>query len=847
MTMRYKLFPYLFSVTLLLMFNYSHSQIVINEYSAANLTDYADEFSSYEDWVEIKNTGLEAVDISNWYLSDKLDNPTKWQIPEGTILEQLEVILIVCSGRDLIYEDEYHTNFKLSQTSGKDQLILSNSEGSEVHSTEIIITEADYSMAYISDEWKVSSQPTPNIHWNQITQFERYAIEPTIQLEAGFYNGEQSVLIENNEPNSVLRYSLTGHDVTSSDPIYATPILIDNTTILKARSFSNNSLVLASRMAYATYFIDETFTLPVFSLGSDEVIDLANGDGLLEPIASVEYFDEDGSLISKSYGEMNRHGKDSWGNPHRSLDFICRDEMGYSKAIDAKLFETSDRDEFQRLMFRASGDDNYPARIDSDVSDGSAHVRDEYVQTLAVEGGLELDSRKVRRVILFLNGQYWGVYGLREKVADHDYTKEYYDQDKFDLEFVSHWGSTVGTYGGTDAIFNWYQLRNFINTNDMSIEDNYSFVEEQLNMLSMIDYFLVNLNVVAADWLSWNTAFWRGTDPEGKHKKWGYVLWDMDATFDYYINYSGIPNTDWDAVPCDLEVFTTSNSQPDHENLLLKLLDENAEFRNLYITRYSDLTNTSFSCDNMLSTLDRMIGVIEPEMPRQIERWGGSMEEWQSNVVDLRLFIENRCGFLNDAAIDCYDELNETYNITLLTEPDGIGEIDFNTLDIESFPWEGDYFGGVSNKIKAKVFNENEDDWIFSHWESRLGNEILPDVNTRRANITLLESDTLVAVFAPITAVNEITQLSNLVAFPNPASESINLDFDLLETGDLTISISDLVGRQLYSEQLISAAQGYNQWSISLNDLGITDGMYIVNLKMKDQQISRKVSVIRKR
>jgi len=300
-------------------------------------------------------------------------------------------------------------------------------------------------------------------------------------------------------------------------------------TILNLRTFSDDPNVLQSRMTFATYFIDETFTLPVFSIGSDEVIDLANGDGILEPIASVEYF-EDGNFVSRSFGEMNRHGKDSWGNPHRSLDFICRDEMGYSKAIDAELFKDSDRDEFQRLMFRASGDDNYPARTNSLSHEGSTHVRDEYVQTLAVEGGLELDCRKVRRVILFLNGQYWGVYGLREKVADHDYTEEYYDQGKYDIDFLSHWGNTVETY---------------------------------------------------------------------------YILWDMDATFDYYINYSGVPNVDYDAVPCDLEVIQASLSWGLHKDILLKLIDQNPDFRNLYINRYSDLANTAFSCETMLSTFDR--------------------------------------------------------------------------------------------------------------------------------------------------------------------------------------------------------------------------------------------------
>lgn len=54
----------------------------------------------------------------------------------------------------------------------------------------------------------------------------------------------------------------------------------------------------------------------------------------------------------------------------------------------------------------------------------------------------------------------------------------------------------------------------------------------------------------------------------------------------------------------------------------------------------------------------------------------------------------------------------------------GIGEIDFNILDIEKFFWYGEYFGGMFNKIKVKVFDEFDDEYEFSYWESKVGNLI---------------------------------------------------------------------------------------------------------------------------
>ncbi|MGB1217550.1 MAG: CotH kinase family protein, partial [Saprospiraceae bacterium] len=368
----------------------------------------------------------------------------------------------------------------------------------------------------------------------------------------GFYTGTQTITITNNEPNSVLRYTTNGDNPTAASPIYSSPITVSITTVVKAQAFSNDASILPGKMDFNTYFINEDFTLAVFSVAADEVINLANGDGVLIPIGSLEYFNTDKEREATSYGSLNRHGQDSWVLDHRSIDWISRDEMGYSKAVNAELFSYSDRDEYQKFMFRNSGDDNYPAINDGD-HEGSTHIRDEFIHQLAQDGGMKLDVRAVERVILFLNGEYWGVYGMRERPVDHDYTKEYYDQGKYDIQYLSTWGNTEIEYGGQQAQDDWANLRNFILNNDMSVDANYQIAEDSINLTSMIDYFLVNLNVVASDWLNYNTGWWRGRDLDGDHKKWGYILWDLDASFDYYINYSGVPDISPNAEPCDLE------------------------------------------------------------------------------------------------------------------------------------------------------------------------------------------------------------------------------------------------------------------------------------------------------
>ena len=180
-----------------------------------------------------------------------------------------------------------------------------------------------------------------------------------------------------------------------------------------------------------------------------------------------------------------------------------------------------------------------------------AHIRDAYVHHLSQLADLRMDERSTSSCILYLDGVYWGVYDIREKADDHDFTDYYYDQSKNDLQFLKTWGATWSEYGGPQAQTDWDAIKNYIATNPMSNQSNYLNVKGQFNTGSIIDYFLLNSYVVCADWLNWNTAWWRGLDTNGDKKKWRYALWDMDATFDHYINYTGVPSTSPNADPCD--------------------------------------------------------------------------------------------------------------------------------------------------------------------------------------------------------------------------------------------------------------------------------------------------------
>jgi hypothetical protein len=512
---------------------------------------------------------------------------------------------------------------------------------------------------------------------------------------------------------------------------------------------ANDPSILPSFITFNTYFIDENHSLPVLSTSANQLTSMLNGNQSLRPHGTIEYFDIDGSREDYGYGEYNKHGQDSWAFPQRSFDYIARDEMGYHDAIHEKLLSLSDRDEFQRIIIRASGDDNYPG-IDS-----SAHMRDMFIHKLANKNDMKLDMRKGERCVVYANGQFWGIYSIREKVSDADYTEYYYGQDKYNIQYVMNWGNTWAQYGGSQAISDWNSIRNFAESQDLSSFHNYEYFASQIDVTSLVDYILINSFVVCTDWINWNTSVWRGLDPNGTHKKWGFVLWDEDATFNHYINYTDVPNENPNAEPCYPEdIYMDPLGVIDILNALL----ENEEFTQYYYTRYMDLLNTAFIEDDMIELLEGIENSIAPDMPQHINRWGGSMFEWRSNVAKIKNFISDRIDYLPGGLNSCYD-LSGPYEITLEVEPINTGQIKFNSLTIESdnYPWSGNYHGGIDMLVEATG------NYPFDHWE--IDNHAISDPYMPYFTLMLTQSDNIRGVYSseitPGIVINEINYNSS--------------------------------------------------------------------------------------
>ncbi|NOX48902.1 MAG: T9SS type A sorting domain-containing protein [Chlorobi bacterium] len=759
-------------------FSFAYCQIVVNEYSASNLSAYLDNHNHHEDWIELYNTGNSTVSLAGYYLSDNPNNLMKYQIPAGISINANSYKTFWLSGRNIVEGNNIHTNFKLTQTKDNpDHVILSDAFGTVLDDQELQVTQKDHSRGRTTDganSWSIFTNSTKGNSNGNSTPYSAYTQKPSMSTVAGFYDGAISVSISTTEPNVTVRYTTNGDKPTTSSPEFENPINVSSTMIINARAFSSSSLILPGLIDFNTYFINESHTLAIMSCSDNQLDNLLNGNQSLAPFGTFEYFNKEGIRTNIGYGEFNEHGQDSWVHDQRSIDYISRDECGYNYAIREQLMPAyTDRDEFQRVILRAAGDDNYPG------IDTSALLRDFFVQNLATKSHMKLDCRKGEKGLLYVNGTYWGVYGYREKVSDHDYTKYYYDQGKFDIQFLKLWGGTWAEYGGQQAFTDWNALHDFIKFNNMADDENYDYVTSQLDVSSLVDYILINSFVVCSDWINWNVGWWRGLDPEGQHKKWAYILWDEDATFAHYINYTGVPEISPTAAPCYPEGLT---SDPEEHIVMLNHLLDNPDFNQYYLSRYVDLMNTAFRPDYMIGLLDSIHDGMAPEMPQHVARWGGSISEWENNVQKIRNFINTRVDYIPTGFEDCWD-LTGPYDVVFDVEPAGKGNIQANSLLLKDFPWNGEYYDGVNTLLSAIVLDP---DYEFDYWEVE-NNTVLPSATVPNVNIMIEEGDNIIAhfklkEFTDSLVINEINYNSannfdtrDWVEFYNPHDYSLDI------------------------------------------------------------------------
>ncbi len=571
------------------------------------------------------------------------------------------------------FSGNLHTDFKINFS---DQIKLYDEFGNLVDSVSMAPLQPGHALMRINDDgdWCTTSTPTPNAA-NGFDCQDGYAAAPVFALAAGFYSGNQNVSILG---GGEIRYTNDGSEPNGNSPMYASPIIITQNTVLRARRFE--PFKLPSTVVTATYFINENVTLPVVSVtippqDFSEVYDNHSRKGQV----MVQYFDKDKQQQFNGSFAGSVVGNWSVDFPQKSLQFDVDEDYGSLGEIEYPIF-SPDKPIAKYHAFRIRNEDD-------DWT--NARMRDRIVNELAAT--THAGRASYQNVIGFINGQYWGHYVARERL-DNYFVRDNYGADPDSVNMVKTYfnlglGSTLDE-AETGTIDDFEAMSNFISNNDMSNPATFQQASQLLDLENFTDYLHTEIFVASTDWLQdyYNNIRLFKTD---KNAPWKFLLWDVSYS-------SGIASG---CAGCDV-LGTTLGNNSRYGNMLRSLLN-NPGYRNYFINRFADLMNTAFLPNRAHALIDANASELGPEIDRHNQRWGtGGFNHWSDAVQVLRNFYTERPGNQRQHIVDDF-QLDQEVNITLQANPPGSGTIKISTIVPQSLPWTGIYFQGNPVTVTA--------------------------------------------------------------------------------------------------------------------------------------------------
>ncbi|MBE7058855.1 MAG: hypothetical protein E7387_07125 [Ruminococcaceae bacterium] len=537
------------------------------------------------------------------------------------------------------------------------------------------------------------------------------------------------------DPGYTIYYTTDGSDPLVNGKKYLAPITIQNSmgpagnlTKNIARKFSYNApssqLVGTVIKAYAvngnkstdvvtnSYVVNSNFTseykLPTVSI-SLKPSDFATNSGIYVSVMSnpfgtkerktafFELFDRSGKKVAGQYAELSMHGNGSLGNQQKSMRIYFKkdanpavsDNPGKLKydVFEGRVFDCNNVniDSYKRLILRNSGNDCT-----------SSMLRDALMQRICKD--TKVDYMETQPAAIFINGEFWGLYNIRERY-DTKYFESHYgisEENFVMLEAPSPLvtGNENSPYEvndgaeGDEKPFN--NLVSYAKTHNLSNESYYNYVANQLDIDSLIDFYICNIYFCNVDWPSNNVKVWRNKnpqDPGGLDTKWRFVLLDMDHGCSYVNDYK-------------FNMMNRCNGGTVLSDLM-KALIANNNFKQKFINRFNYLMDNVFVSSKMLPVLDKMSNEIEPIISLHSQRWnnsGISYQKWNTEISKIREFLTNRTTYAKKHFNEYFNLVPRTLEITV---SDGISSVTANSKTISNNTIS--YSAGEKITLKASI------------------------------------------------------------------------------------------------------------------------------------------------
>lgn len=536
---------------------------------------------------------------------------------------------------------------------------------------------------------------------------------PIISSPAGFYTSEVKIKLASPSGGEIY-YTLDGSNPLLSTQKYTEPILITSRedepnhfseiknspvflhplkkvfkgTILRAIAVVNDTV--SSTEARATFFIHPQgrgrYTLPVISLVADadslfgykngiyvngattddkdyylrKALNIADnkagfpanykrGGSEWERPVSIEYFDLKKTLAFSAKAGVMIHGNATRERPQKSLKLFFPSRYKEAAPLKYGLFGKPHPKEFQSLLLRAAGQDMY-----------KTFFRDALAQSL-VKNTTNLDFQDYKPSILFINGEYWGVHNLRDRIDKFYFFYKYKIPDD-SLVLISpskEHNHVPAIENGTESdLQNYLGIIKYANQSDLSLQNNYEWVKSVLDVDDFIDYLIFNIYIGNWDWPHNNVILWRyrGTSRQERSPKDGrfrFVIYDADYTLG-------------NGHPAKLNMFDylLKKNEGDGVRVLFKALMKNKEFQQTFINRFKFHLNSSLTKEKILATVSAFEKRLAPEMQEHIDRWRtmNSVSAWHRNVEDLRKYVVERDEFQKQQLEGLEASLTKSFN-----------------------------------------------------------------------------------------------------------------------------------------------------------------------------------------
>ena len=605
------------------------------------------------DWVELHNSTGSAVSLAGYGLSNNPKNPAKWVFPDISI-EPGEYLLLYATGSaDKAQKKNLKLNFCISSTG--EALFFFDPNGKLIDKLSAGRMRSGQSYGRDgSDNRFYYAEPTPGAQngkgYEGITQLPAFSVTP------GIYDNAVTVAITAGEGETI-RYTTDCTTPNASSEVYSGELSISKNSVIRAAAFRDG--YLSGDVATTTYLFRSdgvNHALPVVTLVTDpdnlwnsKTGIYATGDQfdpdaasyadtlksatyyqakfateeqvdtIWEKPAAFSLFDDNGKQVFTQNVGIRIAGSFGRGRAQKGFNVIARKEYGKG-SMEYPFFENRPYTEYKAVVLRAGAQDQNRSKI-----------RDELASGLLEGTDINILYQAYRPTVLYLNGEYWGVYFLKEKrnrffVAQHENT-----ENNVDLAIGK--GFKQRSYGDNS---DWVSLYEYATSHDLSASDAYNYVAERMDVDSFRDYMIAEIYNGNTD--TYNFQYYRL-----KGGKWKFIFYDFCWGF----------------------------QSPGHETLAFRMgktpsdvcsaklfaaMLQNKGWRDSFCRRFGELLNTAFAPERVSALIEELYGYVEPEIKREREKFNkdtfmgvkqpntnlGTYEGFQSEISKLKDFAQKR-------------------------------------------------------------------------------------------------------------------------------------------------------------------------------------------------------------